>query len=182
MAITRDEYEAARAETLAYFARIGVVLSEQEKQRIEVADFGLGALKQFGVQLITYVDTTRVGAKEVVLMPGQICPEHRHPPVNGGPGKEETFRCRFGTLYLYVDGPPTRSPQGHVPEDRREHFTVWHEVVLNPGDQYTVYPDTLHWFQAGPEGAVMSEFATPGTDEYDRYTDPGVARIPEIRG
>jgi D-lyxose ketol-isomerase len=182
MAITRDEYEAARAQALAYFAMVGIVLTEGEKHRIEVADFGLGSLQEFGVQLITYVDTQRVGAKEVVLLPGQTVPEHRHPPVAGGPGKEETFRCRFGTIYLYVDGPPTATPQARVPEARREHFTVWHEVVLQPGDQYTVYPEILHWFQAGTEGAVISEFSTPGTDEYDRYTDPGVARIPEIRG
>jgi D-lyxose ketol-isomerase len=182
MAITREQYETARAQALDYFAKVGIVLTEQEKERIEVADFGLGALPEFGVQLITYVDTQRVGAKEVVLLPGQTVPEHRHPPVGGGPGKEETFRCRYGSMYLYVDGPPTPEPKAHVPEARRAHFTVWHEVVLRPGDQYTAYPDTLHWFQAGPEGVVISEFATPGTDEYDRYTDPGVARIPEIRG
>lgn len=181
MAITRDEYESARAKTLAFFARAGIVLSEQEKERIEVADFGLGALEEFGVQLITYVDTQRVGAKEVVLMPGQTCPEHRHPPVGDGPGKEETFRCRYGSMYLHVEGPPTQSPKAQIPKGREEYFTVRHEIVLRPGDQYTVYPNRLHWFQAGPEGVIISEFATPGTDEYDLYTDPGVKRIPEIR-
>lgn len=32
-------------------------------------------------------------------------------------------------------------------------------------------PDTFHWFQAGPEGAVVSEFSTKSQDEYDIYTD-----------
>jgi D-lyxose ketol-isomerase len=57
---------------------------------------------------------------------------------------------------------------------------VWHEVVLQPGEQYTVAGNCLHWFQAGPEGAVLSEFSTPSTDENDIFTDPDVRRIPEI--
>lgn len=28
-------------------------------------------------------------------------------PEKNYPGKEETFRCRYGTVYLYVDGEPT---------------------------------------------------------------------------
>ena len=37
-------------------------------------------------------------AKELILMPRQTCPEHWHPPVGGEPGKEETFRCRWGEI------------------------------------------------------------------------------------
>src|SRR6185437_11532858 len=49
----------------------------------------------------------RCCAKELVLFPGQTCPEHRHPPLGPDkPGKEETFRCRWGTVYLYVARAP----------------------------------------------------------------------------
>jgi D-lyxose ketol-isomerase len=41
-------------------------------------------------------------------------------------------------------------------------------------------PGTWHWFQAGPEGAIVSEFSTRSTDEADRFTDPRIARAPEI--
>ena len=27
-----------------------------------------------------------------------------------------------------------------------------------PGDQYAIEPNTLHWFQAGPKGAVFRVF------------------------
>jgi D-lyxose ketol-isomerase len=60
------------------------------------------------------------------------------------------------------------------------HYTVWHQVVLRPGDQYTLMPDTWHWFQAGPEGAVVSEFSTRSIDEADVFTDPGIRRMPEV--
>lgn len=57
---------------------------------------------------------------------------------------------------------------------------MWNEIVLKPGEQYTLEPNTLHWFQAGEEGAVVSEFSTMSTDEYDVFTDQEIKRIPEI--
>jgi D-lyxose ketol-isomerase len=132
------------------------------------------------LQLLTYVNTDRYCAKELVLFPGQTCPEHRHPPVGGAPGKMETFRCRWGTVRLYVDGPPTAERGARPPAGSEAHYTVFHELVLAPGDQYTIPPDTLHWFQAGAEGAVVSEFSSTSRDELDVFTDPRVMRVPGV--
>jgi D-lyxose ketol-isomerase len=137
-------------------AEAGIVLTPAERERIEVADFGLGRLQEIGLQLITYVNTERVCAKELVLFPRQTCPEHRHPAVDGSPGKEETFRCRRGTVHLHVEGKD--------------------EIVLQPGEQFTIEPDTLHWFQAGDDGAVVSEFSTRSRDDTDVFTDPRIVR------
>jgi len=178
--ITRSQYENARKRALEYFEKAGIVLTEEEKERIEVADFGLNDLERTGLELITYVNTDRCCAKELVLFPGQTCPEHRHPPVEGEPGKEETFRCRWGEVYLYVPGEPTKNMKAVIPKDTPGAYTVFHEIVLKPGDQYTLMPNTLHWFQAGPEGAVISEFSTRSRDEADIFSDPDIKRIPEI--
>jgi D-lyxose ketol-isomerase len=137
-------------------AEAGIVLTPAERAAIEVADFGLSRLEELGLQIVVYVNTERVCAKELVLFPGQTCPEHRHPPVDGSPGKEETFRCRRGLVRLHVEG-----------ED---------EIVLRPGDQHTIPPDTLHWFQAGDEGAIVSEFSTRSRDDSDVFTDPRITR------
>jgi D-lyxose ketol-isomerase len=134
----------------------GIVLTAAERGDIEVADFGLGELERFGLQLVVYINTDRVCAKELVLFPGQECPEHRHPPVGDDPGKEETFRCRTGRVLLYVEG----------------HG----ELTLEPGDQFTIPPDTRHWFRAGPDGAIVSEFSTRSRDELDVFTDPRIVR------
>jgi D-lyxose ketol-isomerase len=91
------------------------------------------------------------------MFAGQECPEHRHPPVDGEPGKEETFRVRRGSVRLWVDGDG--------------------EVVLGPGEQHTIPPDTLHRFRAGDEGAIVSEFSTRSRDELDVFTDPRVRRV-----
>jgi D-lyxose ketol-isomerase len=152
--VTEDE---ARGRAAAMLADAGVVLTPQERAQIEVTDFGLGRLEEIGLQLVVYVNTERVCAKELVLFPRQTCPEHRHPPVAGEPGKEETFRCRTGVVHLHVEGHD--------------------EIVLRPGGQFTIMPDTLHWFQAGDEGAIVSEFSTKSRDETDVFTDPGIVRV-----
>ena len=51
-----------------------------------------------------------------------------------------------------------------------------HEIYLRPGEQYTLKEQTRHWFQAGPEGAVISEFSTPSFDEADIFIDPEIKR------
>ena len=154
-------------------AEAGIVLTPEEREAIEVADFGLSRLDESGLQLLVYVNTDRYCAKELVLRPGQTCPEHRHPPFEGTPGKEETFRCRRGLVYLYVEGDPTPEPACTPPPGA---YTVGHEIKLRPGMQYTIPPGTLHWFQAGSEGAVVSEFSTTSRDELDEFTDANVAR------
>lgn len=178
--ITREQVREARARARDYLERAGIVLTPEESANIEVADMGLNELEHTGLQLVVYVNTERVCAKELVLFPRQTCPEHRHPPIDGEPGKEETFRCRWGTVYLYVEGESTPNPRAKPPAGREATYSVWHEVVLLPGEQWTIPPDTLHWFQAGEEGAVVSEFSTRSRDEFDVFTDPDIRRLPVI--
>lgn len=179
--ITRSEWTAAQRRAEALFEEAGIVLTPEERAHIEVADFGLSDLQRQGLELVTYVNTERVCAKELALFPRQTCPEHRHPPVDGAPGKEETFRCRWGEVFLFVPGPPADEPGAHPPvEPPEDRYTVFHQIHLRPGDQYTIYPDTPHWFQAGDQGAVVSEFSTRSRDEFDIFTDPAVQRATEI--
>jgi D-lyxose ketol-isomerase len=180
--ITQKQYHAARERACDLLKQTGIVLTPEERERFEVADFGLGELEKTGLQLITYVNTDRVCAKELVLLPHQTCPEHRHPSVGEVLGKEETFRCRWGRVYLYVTGDSARNPTCHPPKGSESCYTVWHEICLQPGEQYTIFPNTLHWFQAGPQGAVVSEFSTRSTDEADIFTDPRIARLPKVEG
>ena len=148
--------QEARERAAAMLADAGIVLTPAERDAIEVTDLGLGRLEETGLQLLTYVNTERVCAKELVLFPRQICPEHRHPPVGDDPGKEETFRCRTGVVHLHIEGHD--------------------EIVLRPGEQFTIPPNTLHCFQAGADGAIVSEFSTHSTDQHDVFTDPHIVR------
>ncbi|MGD2295740.1 MAG: D-lyxose/D-mannose family sugar isomerase [Candidatus Aminicenantes bacterium] len=158
-----------------------IFITGQEKQDMEVADCGLDDIERLGLQAVIYVNNDRYCAKELILFPRQMFPEHRHPPINGtNPGKRETFRCRWGEVFLYVEGTPTPDPRAKVPEQYRKHLSVFKEIVLRPGGQYTLEPNSKHWFQAGEEGAVVSEFSSSSVDDRDLFTDPEVQRIPVI--
>jgi D-lyxose ketol-isomerase len=178
--ISQQKYQQTVEKTVAMLKNAGIQITPEEKVRIEVADFGLGELEKTGLEIITYVNTERVCAKEIMMFPHQTCPEHLHPPVKGQLGKEETFRCRWGTVYLYVPGPATEPASAKPPSGSEAYYKVKHEVVLRPGDQYTLMPGTWHWFQAGAEGAIVSEFSTRSTDEADVFSDPRIARAPEV--
>jgi len=180
--LTREKFDEVRVKALGYFEKAGIILTQKEKENVEVADFGLNELDSTGLELITYVNTDRCCAKELILFPFQTCPEHRHPPVGGEPGKEETFRCRWGEVYLYVEGTPAAKPGAKAPKGREKTYTVWHEILLKPGRQYTLHPNTKHWFQAGPIGAVVSEFSTKSRDEADIFTDEEIQRMTSISG
>jgi D-lyxose ketol-isomerase len=156
--VTKSE---ARERAAAMLDEAGIVLTPGERESIEIADFGLGRLEEIGLQIVVYVNTDRVCAKELVLFPHQRCPEHRHPPVDGEPGKEETFRVRRGAVHLHVDSAD--------------------DILLGPGEQYTVPPNTLHSFEAGDEGAIVSEFSTTSRDALDVFTDP-VSRVSDPAG
>lgn len=180
MPMTREEHKKWQQKAKEYLDRAGIVLTPEEEKNIEIADLGLGEYEQTGLALVVYVNTDRVCAKELVLLPGQTCPEHFHPTVQGQPGKEETFRCRWGEVYIYVPGEPTPNPKAKPPKGREQNYTVWHEIILRPGEQYTLMPETWHWFQGGPEGAVVSEFSTRSTDENDLFTDKEIERLPVV--
>src|SRR5437764_10149192 len=133
--LTRQQSLQAQARARDYLNRAGIVLTEEEAHTIEVADFGRDELESTGLELVVYVNTERVCAKELVLFPRQTCPEHRHPPIGTQPGKEETFRCRWGTVYLSIEGEATAKSVAQLPVGRESTYTVRHEVVLQPGQQ-----------------------------------------------
>jgi len=173
----RKEKERIKAKALKYFKEAAIVLSSQEKENMEIADLGLNDFERNGIVLVVYVNNSRYCAKEMVLFPHQTCPEHRHTDHNDREGKMETFRCRYGKVYLYIEGEKTENPKTHPPAGDEKYYSVYHEIILLPGDQYTIIKNTLHWFQAGEEGAVISEFSSSSDDASDIFTDPRIKRI-----
>ena len=179
--ISKQQYNEANKRSVEYLDKASIVLTEEEKKKIEVSDFGLGCLEETGLEDIVFVNTERCCSKELVLFPHQTCPQHRHPAMGSNPGKEETFRCRWGEVYLYVEGEPSTKPVAKPPKGREKSYTVWHEIILKPGMQYTLYPNIWHWFQGGPEGAIVSEFSTSSVDELDIFMDTDIQRITIIK-
>ncbi len=177
--ITRAEEKRARERAAQMIAESGIRITEEEKNKIEVVDFGLSHLETEGVQVLTLVQTERISVKVLALFPNQTEPEHWHPPVGDDPGKEETIRVVSGVVYFYVQGENTLK-QGFLLNGKEKYYTLRHEIILKPGDQITFQPGEKHWFQARDEGAVMYSFSSVARDALDQFTDPNIVRIVEI--
>ena len=86
--LTKQDYEKYSKEAKKYLDKAGIAITAEEESRIEVAEYELGCLDKVGLELVVYVNTDRCCAKELVLLPGQTCPEHRHPEINGEERKQ----------------------------------------------------------------------------------------------
>lgn len=172
------EYNKYTSKVIDSFKESGMKFTSDELSSIEFADFGLGDIEREGLNLLVYVNNSRYCAKEMVLLPNQICPEHRHPNSQERLGKQETFRCRKGSVYLFVEG----EDNGLIDvidlvEENSKYYTAKQGILLNEGEQYTILPNIRHWFVAGEEGAVISEFSSPSDDASDIFTNPKVNRL-----
>lgn len=162
------------------FLNSEIIFTQDEMESIEYADFGLKNREEEGLNLIVYVNNERYCAKEMVLLPSQTCPEHKHPHINGTLGKKETFRCRKGKVYLYLE---TEEPlneeliHARIALKNKEYYTAGKEIILMPGKQYTIEANTFHWFQGREEGVVVSEFSSSSDDLSDVFRNPNIIRV-----
>lgn len=151
--------------------RSGFPLSPTDWAELKVNDFGLGNLPAEGFVFADLLRTDRMRVTLLVLLPGQTLPEHRHPPYDTEPGKEETLRCLFGQARIYVPG-GSNTPTIAIPEGKEPYYTSRHEVVISAGEQFSVKPNLAHWFQGGPEGAVCLAFQNRVDENRNVFTDP----------
>ena len=177
--ITRSQYTRAQQRAAEMIRAAGIVITDKEAGEIAVVDFGLSHLEVEGVEVLTFFATERISARVLVTFPNQTEPEHWHPPVDDDPGKEETLRVISGEVIVVIPGEDTLN-QGWVPEGKDDCYTVRHELVLRPGEQFTFPPGMKHWFQAREPGAVMYSFATCVRDVMDGFSDPAIRRAVEI--
>jgi D-lyxose ketol-isomerase len=173
--ITNREVESARARAARMIDVAGIPIRAEEIQRIEVADFGLGNLEVEGAQILTLFQSMRFGVKLIVMFPGQTLPEHWHPPVGDDPGKEEVIRVYWGRFSICTPGGDGMS-RARPPQGKDSVYTCRNELIMAPGDQLLIEPGTKHWFQAGPEGAVVGSYSSVARDAHDLFTDPNVVR------
>jgi len=174
--ISRAEWQRARERATNLVDMAGILCAQRERDGIDVVDLGFGRLDTIGLQILTWLSTGLIAVKLLILTPGQTFPEHRHPAIGDYAGKEETIRGLWGDLQLYVPGKPTNDPIGEPPTFGAQYYTARREIVLAPGDQHTIAPNTWHWFQAGTSGAVAWSFSSRATDVQDDFMDPSAER------
>lgn len=63
--LTKDQYELYRKKALDLYQKASIVLTETEKQQVEIADFGLGQFEKTGLAVVVYLNTERCCARPV---------------------------------------------------------------------------------------------------------------------
>lgn len=178
--IYRSQVEAGRAYTREMLAKAGVQASEQEIAAMEVGDFGLSNWPQEGAQIVTFVNTDRVGFKLICLMPDQTLPEHWHTAVEGDAlGKEEILRVLYGTLRLGLPGNDGLT-ESHIPAGKEACYSCRTEKLMHAGEQILLSPGIKHWLQGGAEGAVLYSISSAAHCQLDPFTDPTIVRVAKI--
>jgi D-lyxose ketol-isomerase len=173
--IDQEEIRRAKDATRQLLMKSGVPVSEEEMERIEVIDFGLGNLEEEGLQLITMFETDRIAGRILVMTPNQTEPEHWHPPFGSDPGKQEIIRSFWGEVRFYLPGENSMK-EGFLVKGKEANYSMRNEVILSPGDTLVLEPGSKHWFQAGRKGAVFYSFSTLVKDGADGFTDKNVLR------
>jgi D-lyxose ketol-isomerase len=170
------QYQAIAAK---YLKESGFPLKQKELESIAVADFGMNNVLFEGAQILTLYATERTSCKLIVLLPGQILPEHWHPPVSHDPGKEEIIRGFSGNVLYFEEG-TENIDASEIPHSKEACYTAMSRIDLTPGQQIIIPPGKKHWMKGGPEGGIVLSFSTCVRDALDQFTDPSVKRITEI--
>lgn len=159
-------------------------------------DFGQKNFASFGMGGVFWVNDGNKGyfAHEIFLLPGQSIAEHRHFPTKDKEGKPvqakyESWQVRYGSVYAFSEA--TKDSPANLdefPEIKAQiyktqldhlkcsHVEKWeadgklHHLLEIPGQE-----PTWHFMMGGPEGAVVSEYATFHDNDGLRFTCPGAA-------
>ncbi len=168
------DQEAAKGVYLDYLRSAGYPVNDAIAGKLFVSDFGLGRFTEAGLGVIVWWGDEKhnFSGLDAFLLPGQIIPEHWHVKVGEVPEKMEAWLVRHGEIYANAEGEPTADPKAKLAAADAANVTVKHERILRPGEIAGISrPLEKHWMQAGPGGAIFTEFSTFHTGEAVKFTD-----------
>lgn len=126
-----------------------------------------------GLALIDILRSKILRITLLVLLPYQTVPQHLDPAYDQESGKEETLRVLYGHTKVYTEG-SENNHEIQIPHNKKQYYTACHEIALIQGEQYTIPPQTLHWFQAGALGSVNLEFQNRVDETKNIFTDASI--------
>jgi len=130
------------------------------------SDFAQDDFLNVGMGGVFWVNDTehKYFAHEIYLLPGQMIVEHRHHKVPEGAAKMESWHVRHGMVYSFSDEEPTKNLPIKLPESQLKikGITAFHCQPLQLGEMAQLNRlEAPHFLVAGPEGAIVSEYASP---------------------
>jgi len=169
--------EAAKGVYLNFLRQRGYPVNDTIAQKLFVTDFGLGRFTDTGMGVIVWHSDEKYNyaGLDAYLLPGQIIPEHWHVKVRDIPEKMEVWLVRSGEIYTYAEGALTPNMREKIKDADAANITAKSERILRVGEIAGISrPLEKHWMQAGPLGAIFTEFSTFHTGEAVRFTDANV--------
>ncbi len=166
--------EVALQAYLDMFDYYGVPYSDFVKNNLWITDFELGDFENVGMAGLFWVNDSehQYFGHEIYLLPSQMILEHRHVPTEGYPAKFESWQVRHGWAYNYSIGETTPGAPA-LPGSQNGFITVSHfqkqqvdEVI------HLAEAESSHFLFAGPEGAIITEYANYHDGNGLRFTNP----------
>ncbi len=167
--------DKARKAYLDMLERFHYPIPKRLREELFVTDLGVGDFWNVGIGGIMWCNSQEYGyfSYEIMLLPGQMIPEHWHIESEGGPAKMETWHTRYGMIYTFGEGEPTEPCPVEVPASQKDFITVHHCEPLELGQVRPLNRlSAKHYMIAGPKGAVVTEYASYHDDDALRFTDP----------
>ena len=165
--------EVAKKAYLEMFEFYGIPYTPFMEENFWVAEFGLGDFENVGMAGIFWVNDAEHGyfAHAIYLLPGQMIPEHAHVKT-AYPAKFETWMVTKGWAYNFSEvgdaslNPPA-IPASHG-QIKSKNFVIQHvgDII------HLKQSETFHFLMAGPEGAIVDEWASYHDGAGLRFTNP----------
>jgi len=168
--------ERAKDGYIALMKYHGYPVFDGLREKLWVSDYGTGQFAKLGLGAYGFIndeDGWYMG-QDMYLLPNQMLPEHYHLDTEKGSAKMEGWHVRHGISYVYGEGEPTRNMKAVVPKCHMNGtVSVSHETILRVGETATLNRATArHWQFGGPEGAIVSEYATFHDNDGVKHSDP----------
>jgi len=173
-------FDAAKAKE-AYYAmmkRFGYPVYDKLKtDEFWALDFGLKDFTHVGMAGIFWWNDKKDGyfGHEIYLLPGQMIVEHAHVVTKDAKPKMEAWQVRHGSIYTFGEGDETKPCPIQLPASQAKFITSKNCKLLKEGDIAALNrAEAKHFMIAGPEGAIVTEYATYHDNAGLRFTNPGV--------
>jgi hypothetical protein len=171
------DQDAAKRAFYKMFERYHFPVSEPLKKIMWVADFGLGRFLDVGMGGVFWYNdkANNYFGHEIFLLPGQMIPEHRHVKTADAVAKHEAWQVRNGLAYLFSNDEATPGAELRIPASERKNTTCRHCSVLRLHEVKPINKvEAPHFMVGGPEGVIVTEYATYHDGNALRFTNPAV--------
>ncbi len=167
--------DKARQAYYDMFERFGNPNPKAQQELMWVQDFGMGDFVGAGMAGVFWFNDLENNyfGHDIYLLPGQQIPEHKHLKTKIAVAKMEAWHVRHGMVYCFGEGPETTPCPVKLPKSQEATRTVGNAVRVLPGEVTSLNRgEAFHFMIAGPEGAVVTEYATYHDGDALRFANP----------